>query len=97
MLVAISSTPHFSAQSIVRSKPLVAFTPATKVVINALPLREITRQHSPLNATDDNIQNSIDDGTHLHLARASTMFSFGEQLKDHAPIGCQLDQKDTFG
>src|SRR5215204_4029332 len=86
VLVASRRAPDFSTQAVMEALPLMTLPPAAKVVIDALPLREITRQHAPLNAADHDVENGIDDVAHLQLTRASQMFRGGEQLFDMLPL-----------
>lgn len=86
VLMTMSSTAYFGAQRMRQAVPPVAFARHAKVVINALPLWKVCGPHAPLNTADHNIQNGIDDVAHLSLARASTVFGFGQQLFDMLPL-----------
>src|ERR1051326_5802387 len=96
MLVASSSAADFGAHRIMQALPLMSLAPLAKVVIDALPLGEVFRQHPPLNAADHDVENGIDDLTHFKFARSPVSFSNGEQLFDMLPLAVSQITRIVF-
>src|SRR5882672_229103 len=55
-------------------------------MIDALPLGEIDRQHSPLDSPFGHIKDGIEHGSHTQGARSSTAFGGGDHLFDPLPF-----------
>jgi hypothetical protein len=45
-----------------------------------LPCRILPRQHAPLRATDDNVQDRIDDRSHLQRTRSASWRGLEESV-----------------
>src|SRR2546423_1390367 len=61
-------------------------TPLPEVGVDTLPCRILPRQHAPLTATDDDIQNAIDDRSHLQCARSASWLCRRNQVFDTIPL-----------
>ena len=66
--------------------PSAIVAPTAEVVINALPVGKLLRQHAPLNAPDDDIEDGIDDLAHIKLAWTASGFRCWQQLFDKMPL-----------
>ena len=86
MLVASGLSADLRSQGVVQALPGSIVTPEAKVVVNALPVREFLGQHAPLNATDDYIEDGIDDLAHIKFAWSASGFGRGEQIFDKMPL-----------
>src|SRR5215470_6142727 len=68
------------------SDPYPLAFPGAQVMIDALPLGEIARQHTPLDPALGHIKNSIEHGPHTQGARSATTFGGGDQIFDPLPF-----------
>src|SRR5207244_7970916 len=57
-----------------------------EVGVHALPRWVLPRQHAPLTATHDNVQDRIDDRSHLQAARSSSRLCRRDQFFDTIPL-----------
>src|SRR6185436_9544752 len=60
--------------------------PSSYLMIDALPLGEIDRQHAPLDAPFRHIKDGIEHRSHTQGARSSTAFGGGDQIFDPLPF-----------
>src|SRR5918999_4604976 len=86
MLVSVLLLTHLGSQMIVNSHPYSTQTPLSKVVINALPLWILSRQHSPLNPTSGHIKDGVQNLPHTKFASSSTRFGIGYEPFDRIPL-----------
>ena len=86
MLVASSLAADLRTQRVVKALPSTIVAPTAEVVINALPVGEFLWQHAPLNASDDDIEDGIDDLAHIKLAWTASGFRRWQQLFDKMPL-----------
>ncbi len=82
MLVPTSPPTYLGAQGIVDALPGAIITPNPEVMVDAFPLRIVFGQHAPLSATDQNVQDRIDDLAHIQAAWPATGFGLWEQVFD---------------
>jgi hypothetical protein len=66
--------------------PSSVIAPDAKVIVDALPLWVILGQHAPLGATDQNVQERIDDLAHLQASWSATGFGGRNQIFDTIPV-----------
>lgn len=86
VLVATHSLTHLSAKRVMEPLPCPIIAPLVEVGVHALPRRVLPRQHAPLTATDDNVQDRIDDRSHLQAARSSSRLCRRNQVFDTIPL-----------
>ena len=77
---------HLRAQSLMNAPPGAVFAPRAKVMINAFPVRVFARQHSPLNAANQNIKHGIEGEAHIQSARPASAFRRRNQVFDMLPL-----------
>jgi hypothetical protein len=65
LLVATGSLTHLGSERVVKSLPRSIITPRAKIRVPTLPGRILTRQHAPLAATDHDVQDTVDDCSHV--------------------------------
>src|ERR1044071_2401206 len=68
-----------TTQAVVNRFPNALQPPEAEVMINAFPFGGVLRQHLPRNAAANQIENRVQDFTHIQLARPSTGFRFGDE------------------
>src|SRR5947209_20091793 len=56
---------HTRPDGVMKALPVAALTPEPEVIIDALPVRVLLRQHAPLDASDDEVEQGVDDLAHL--------------------------------
>ena len=66
--------------------PGAVSAPRAKVMINAFPVRVFARQHSPLNAANQNIKHGIEGEAHIQSARPASAFRRRNQVFDMLPL-----------
>src|SRR4029079_7320812 len=72
--------------------------PGSYVMIDALPLGEINRQHAPFDAPFRHIKDGTEHRSHTQGARSSTAFGGGDQIFDPLPfLVSQVAWIDCFG
>src|SRR5947209_3899353 len=86
MLMASGLLTNLSVHSVVEALPIATQAPHSKVMINALPTRIFTRQHSPFDATDSNVENGINNHSDVQRTWASAWFRPGNQVFDKIPL-----------
>jgi len=86
LLMATGALTNFGPQRIVDAFPGAGSFPVPKVAVHTLPLWVLSRQHPPLDAADDDIQNRVDDLAHIQAARSSARFGRWDQFLDNAPL-----------
>src|SRR5437588_11849806 len=86
MLVSPALLTHLCTHSVVETLPVAAQAPPPKVVIDTLPTRVFARQHPPLDTTDHDIEDGVNNHSHVQRTRASTKFRRWNQLFDKMPL-----------
>ncbi|KPV54799.1 hypothetical protein SE17_01495 [Kouleothrix aurantiaca] len=86
MFVMTSAATHVCPQAIVDALPRPVIAPNTKIMVDTFPVRVIFGQHAPLGASYQNIQDRIDDLTHVQAAWPTTGFSARNQIFDTIPV-----------
>jgi len=86
VLMPASTPTYCGTQAIVDTLPGAIITPNPEVMLDAFPLRVVRGQHAPLGATNQNIQNGIDDLAHLQVAWPTTQFGGRDQVFDIIPL-----------
>src|SRR5947209_4001870 len=86
MLVASGLLTHLSAQCVMQALPVATQAPLAEIMIDALPTRIFTWQHPPLDAANDDIEDGVNDHSHVQRARASARFRKRNQLFDKIPL-----------
>ena len=81
-----SAAPDFCPQPVVDALPGAVIAPNTEVMVDTLPVRIILGQHTPLGASDQNIQDGIDDLAHVQAAWSTTRFGDRNQIFDTIPV-----------
>ena len=66
--------------------PGTVISPTSKVGVDALPLWIFFGQHPPLDATDDDIQDAVDDLPHFQAAGSSARFGRWNHFLDNLPL-----------
>ena len=79
-------SPNMSSQTGIQPFQGVIFAPLMKHMIHCLPWGEGTGQHTPLNATHENIEDGIDDLSSIG-GRSSSFFRFREHGFNKSPLG----------
>jgi hypothetical protein len=77
---------HSFTQGIVHGFPDTLFAPGTEVAIHCLPGRKIVGQHAPGAATPQNIENGIDDFSHVHPSDTATSFRRWDEWFQDEPL-----------
>src|SRR5438874_9938178 len=80
------SATNLGSQRVMEPLPGAIITPLPEVGVDTLPGRILPRQHAPLTATDDDIQNAIDDRSHLQCARSASWLCRRNQVFDTIPL-----------
>src|SRR5947209_3870459 len=70
LLMTTGSATDLGTQRVVKPLPRSIITPLLKVGVHTLPCWILPRQHPPLASTDDNIQDRIDNRSHVQRARS---------------------------
>ena len=78
MLVPARTLPHFGPQCVMDPLPDAILAPVPKVGVHALPFRILLRQHPPLDATDSDVQDAIDDQPHVQAAGSNIPLAVGQ-------------------
>src|ERR687895_8672 len=86
VLVSVFLFTHLCSQVVMNPHPYPTQTPLSKVVINALPLWIVSRQHSPLNPSFRHIKDGVQNLPHTKFASSSTRFGTWYQLFDKIPL-----------
>ncbi|GIV78348.1 MAG: hypothetical protein KatS3mg050_2742 [Litorilinea sp.] len=83
MFVSPFPAAHLGPQRVVDPLPGTVVSPLAKVGVDTWPRRVRSRQHPPLDATDSQIENRIDDLAHIQAARSSSRFGRWNQILDN--------------
>ena len=86
MFVMTSAAPDVCAQGVVEALPSPVIAPDTEGMVDTFPVRIVFGQHASLGASDQNIQDGIDDLTHIQAARSTTRFGGRDQIFDTIPV-----------
>ncbi len=86
MLVTARTLPHLCPQRVMEPLPCAIIAPLPKVGVDALPLGILFREHPPLDATNCNVQDAVDDQPHIQSAGSSTRFGRWDQWLDNFPL-----------
>src|ERR1019366_1916992 len=77
---------EISAQLVVYSLPRAVKTPAPKVMIHRLPVREVVRQKPPRTSGAHQIQNRVQDGDSVMLGGSSSCLGLRQQILNLAAL-----------
>src|SRR2546421_11457335 len=80
------SATNLGSQRVMEPLPGAIITPLREVGVDTLPCWILPRQHAPLTATDDDIQNAIDDRSHLQRTRSASWLCRRYQVFDTIPL-----------
>ena len=86
MLVTARTLPHLCPQYVMEPLPYAIIAPLSKVGVDALPLWKLFWEHPPLNATNCNVQDAVNDQPHIQTAGSSTRFCQWDQGLDNVPL-----------
>ena len=86
LLMPAGLASHLRSQRVMDPLPSVIIPPVAEVAIHTLPGWVFFRQHPPLDAADDHVQDGIDDLPHLQAAGASARFGRWDQILDNVPL-----------
>ena len=86
MLVSPDSLTDPHSERVMQPTPATIVPPLPEVGVDALPRRKVARQHPPLDATHSQVENGINDQTHIQTAGASARFGCGNQMLDNKPL-----------
>src|SRR5947209_5107983 len=86
LLMTTGSSTNLGSKRVVKPLPCSVIAPLLKVGVHALPRRVLPRQHPPLASADDNIQDRIDDRSHLQRARSTSWLCRWDQVFDTIPL-----------
>ncbi len=86
LFVAASLAAYSSPQRVVDALPGPVIPPSAKIAIHALPFGIFLGQHPPLDATHSDVQDPIDDLTHIQATRSSARFGRWDQRFDNIPL-----------
>ncbi len=76
--------PH--SERVMQPSPGTIVSPLPEVGVDALPRRKVARQHPPLDTTHSQVENGINDQTHIQAAGASACFGRWNQMLDNEPL-----------
>ena len=86
MLVTARTLPHLGPQRVMEPLPCAIIAPLPKVGVDALPLWKLLWEHPPLDATNCNVQDAVNDQPHIQSAGSSTRFCQWDQWLDNIPL-----------
>src|SRR5262250_1752516 len=86
MFVPLLLFSNARTEGIVDSDPYPLGFPRAQVMIDALPLGEIGRQHAPLDPAFGHIKDGIEHGPHTEGTRSSTAFGGWDHIFDPLPF-----------
>lgn len=86
MLVSTSTSSYHGSHCVMNPLPRTVVTPDPKVVVDALPLRILLGQHPPLDTADNDVQDAVDDLSHIQAARSSARFRRWNKFLDNVPL-----------
>jgi hypothetical protein len=89
MLMTAGTAAEFCAQGVVNALPGSVIAPDAKVSVDALPLRVVLWQHTPLSASDQNIEDRVDDLAHVQATWSTTLFGGRHQIFDTIPVAVE--------
>src|SRR5690606_34398003 len=78
--------PDLAAQLVVEELDGPIITPPREVVVNAVPLGKVRRQHAPLAAGAQQIEDRVEHGAHGQLALAAAELLRGYERFDKQPL-----------
>src|SRR2546423_371385 len=74
------------AQAVVDGFPSACHAPPPEIVIDALVVWKILRQHRPSDTAADQIEDGVEDFPHIERARSSTGFRFWDESFNMIPF-----------
>ena len=80
------AAPQTTSQAVVDGFPAALQSPEAEIMINALPLREIRRQHLPRDAPTHQIEDAVEDFAHNQGAWPPAGFRFGDESFNMIPF-----------
>ena len=86
VFVAPRAAAHLGAQGVVDALPRAIVAPLAEIVVDGLPFGIVMRQHAPLTAGDDDVQDGVDDVAHVDAPGAAARFCRRDQWRDTLPL-----------
>src|SRR5438876_1876410 len=80
------ASTNLGTERVVKPLPRPIITPLLEVGGHTLPGRILARQHPPLTATHDDVQDAMDDRSHVQRARSPSWLCRGDQFFDTIPL-----------
>src|SRR5262245_43037507 len=88
---------HPGPQGGMQPWPVPAVAPLAEIPVHTGPLRILMRQHTPLDAPGDDIENGMNHRPHIEFAVASTWLGWWDQIFDTIPFGISKVCRVGFG